>query len=113
MKYVLLALVALSMTACSGFGKVEEPLQATGGTLVQADVIKVADVAPAPIIEEAKIPKLVAPTVPRIKQAQIVGVLRELRSNGCLFKKVATTDGIHYSQLVITCGDAQMPPNLQ
>jgi len=48
--------------------------------------------------------------VPRIAEAQLIGVIRELRANGCMIKKVANTDGIHYSQLVVTCGDPQAIP---
>lgn len=53
------------------------------------------------------------PAVPRVKQAQVIGVVRELVNSGCLVKKVASTDGVHYSQLVITCGDAQQAPPVE
>jgi hypothetical protein len=71
--------------------------------------VKISNDVVTPVIEE----KELKPAVPRIKQAQVIGVVRELVKSGCAIKKVANTDGIHYSQLVITCGDVQQAPAVE
>lgn len=68
------------------------------------------DVTPEPTPAEERD---LQPSVPRVKQAQVIGVVRELVNSGCMVKKVASTDGIHYSQLVVTCGDAQEAPPVE
>ncbi len=67
--------------------------------LIEKDVVKVA--TPTPV------------EVPRITQPQAIGILRELRANGCMIKKYANTDAVHYAQLVVTCGDPQAIPEVQ
>jgi hypothetical protein len=70
----------------------------------------------APVIVQPTVSETtpdLTPAVPRIKQAQVIGVVRELVRSGCIVKKVATTDGIHYSQLIVTCDEAQAPPAIQ
>lgn len=103
-------ITSVLLTACGSFGgKDEQPIQATGGTLVSVE----KEVAPAP--EFVPEPTLTAKPieVPRVKQAEIVGVLREMRANGCIISKLANTDGIHYSQLVITCDAVQNAPEVE
>ena len=68
------------------------------------------DVTPAPVPAEERD---LQPAVPRVKQTQVIGVVRELVQSGCMVKKVASTDGVHYSQLVVTCGDAQKAPAVE
>jgi hypothetical protein len=106
MKYVLLALAALTLSACSSGDAKDEPLTAATPPPVEA-VVAEQDV---PVVDATA---AVPVTVPRVKQAQIVGVLREMRANGCILQKVANTDGIHYSQLVITCGAPQAVPAVE
>lgn len=113
--YIVLALFALSLTACSSFGSKDEPLAertsedvtVANGDAGKVDVINDVPAVPADVRDPQPT------TVPRVKQAHIVGVLREMRANGCILKKVANTDGIHYSQLVITCGDPQVVPAVE
>lgn len=107
MKYVLLALAALTLTACGSFGSTDEPLAATPPPV---EVIVAEQDVPVIVAEQ---PTAVPTIVPRVKQAQIVGVLREMRANGCILQKVANTDGIHYSQLVVTCGAPQAVPAVE
>ena len=100
----LFALVTvIFMPGCSVFDTKDEPVSPTlAVTPVVVPTTEVTDVAtPTPI------------EVPRIEQAQLIGVIRELRANGCMIKKVANTDGIHYSQLVVTCGDPQTIPEIE
>ncbi len=107
----VIILAAVMLGACGSTGKVEEPLptMATGGMVAEA-----APEAPVPVIpDEAEEPQTQPSTaliVPRVEQSQIVGIIKELVGSGCMIKKVANTDGIHYSQLVVTCGDVQTPP---
>jgi len=105
----VLVMVMLLLPGCSSFGSVEEPLAvepvvtANGGA---GEIEKISDVPTA--TPERRDPTPV--TVPRVTQAEVIGVVRELRANGCIIQKVATTDGIHYSQLLVTCGEPQTPP---
>jgi len=98
----IFALVTVAfMPGCSMFESKEEvavtpTLAVPLSELIEADGI--GGLEPTPIV------------VPRIAEAQLIGVIRELRANGCIIKKVANTDGIHYSQLVVTCGDPQAIP---
>lgn len=66
-----------------------------------------------PVAPAIEVPEPRPIEVPRVKQAQVIGVVRELVNSGCAVKKVASTDGIHYSQLVITCGDVQQAPAVE
>lgn len=111
----LLVIIPLMVAGCGSTGKVEEPLptMATGGVVANGPAGTtgtINDVTPVPVPEEKQDPR---PTVPRVKQAQIIGVVHELVQSGCLIKKIASTDGIHYSQLVVTCGDAQEAPAVE
>ena len=105
----VLVMVMLILPGCSGFGSIEEPLAAepvvtaNGGA---GEIRKISDVPTATPKRRDPVPV----TVPRVTQGEVIGVVRELRANGCIIKKVATTDGIHYSQLLVTCGEPQTPP---
>ncbi len=97
---IFAVIMVILMPGCSIFDTKDEPVSPTlAVTPVVVPTTEVTEVTtPTPI------------EVPRAAQAQIVGVIRELRANGCIIKKVANTDGIHYSQLVVTCGDPQAIP---
>lgn len=91
--YSLLILAGvLSLAACSTAETKPAP------AIDPTDTVKVEQLKPEPKV------------VKHVKQAQVIGVVRELRQQGCLIKKVATTDGIQYSQMVVTCGDPQEIP---
>jgi hypothetical protein len=90
--------IVAMLSGCSGFGSIEEPL-------VTAPVA-----VPEPTVKAEPTTENLRPAVPRVKQAQVIGVVRELVNSGCAVQKVATTDGIHYSQLIVTCGDVQQAP---
>lgn len=108
--YSLLAIMGvLSLAACSTTETVPAPETDPTDTVKVANGDAGQETAP-PVIE---IQDPTPAEVPRVKQAQIVGVLREMRANGCILKKVASTDGIHYSQLLITCGDPQKVPEVE
>lgn len=109
-KFTSLALIStvLIMTGCSVFDTKEEPTIHVTSTLAETNT---APVIVQPTVSEEK--RELRPAVPRIKQAQVIGVVRELVKSGCAIKKVATTDGIHYSQLIVNCGDVQQAPAIQ
>jgi hypothetical protein len=90
--------IVAMLSGCSGFGSIEEPLATEPVVTTSGGV------------EESVTPEPLRPAVPRVKQAQVIGVVRELVNSGCAVQKVATTDGIHYSQLIVTCGDIQQAP---
>jgi len=93
-------LTVLFMPGCSVFDTKEDI--AVTPTLVEANT---APVSVQPTVSEAT-----PIEVPRITQAQTIGILRELRANGCMITKFADTDGIQYSQLVVNCGPPQPIP---
>lgn len=109
MKYVLLALAALTLTACSSGDAKDEPLTAATPPPVAVEAV----IVEAPAHEVPKQLDVQPMTVPRVKQAQIVGILREVRADGCILQKVSSTDGIHWSQLIVTCADPQAPPAVE
>lgn len=98
---ILLTTFVIFSVGCSTTSPTKEPkpIHPATPTLETSDAIEVPE--PRPV------------EVPRVKQAQVIGVVRELVNSGCLVKKVASTDGVHYSQLVITCGDVQQAPAVE
>jgi hypothetical protein len=96
--YSLLALVSvLSLAACSGPDP--KPEVVANGGAGEAD--KINDLPVSPQLQ-----------IPRVQQAQVIGVVRELVNSGCVVKTVGTIDGVHFSQLKITCGDPQAIPSV-
>ena len=111
--YLLIMVFAVAMlSGCSGFGSIEEPLAAEPVVTANGSAGETGKINDVPTVAPA-VRDPVPVTVPRVKQAQVVGVIRELRANGCIVKKVASTDGIHYSQLVVTCADPQAIPTVE
>ena len=110
---LVIILAAIMLAACGSTGKVEEPLpvMANGGMVANGgagETGKIDDL-PAPT-SEVQDPQPQVPIIaPRIKQAQIVGILRELRANGCIIKGLHDVNHIHYAELKITCGDVAKP----
>lgn len=124
---ILLTVFALAMTGCSITDPITQettPVNtmtiANGGAgeTDPTDTIKLANggsgesgkINDVPIVTPQEQRDPVPVTVPRVTQSEVIGVVRELRANGCIIQKVATTDGIHYSQLLVTCGEPQTPP---
>jgi len=117
---ISLIFAVIMLAGCGGTGKMADPLptMATGGSLASTTpppatandiILKVETEIPAAPAPE-KVSADLRPGVPRVKQAQVIGVVQALVDSGCMIKKVASTDGIHYSQLVVTCGDVQQAP---
>lgn len=104
--YSLFIIAAVLLTAgCSGFGTVEEP--------VTAEPVKVANGGGGESRETPiEVPEPKRMEVPRVNQAKVIGVVRELVNSGCIVKAVGTIDGVHFSQLKVTCGDPQDIPSL-
>lgn len=97
----------LTLTACGGALSTKDeapPIMAQGGMTAAVT----PEVTPETTVAET----VPAVKVPRVKQSEIIGVMREMRNNGCIIKKFANTDGLQYSQLVITCGDPQTVPSV-
>ena len=106
MKFLMYLPAITLLAACSTTEPKPEPIESANGGGGTTGVIN--DVTPpTPEIRDPQ------PEVPRITQMQTIGILRELRKNGCVVKKFADTDGIHYSQLVVTCGTLQQPPEVE
>jgi hypothetical protein len=106
-KWILLfaIITALNLPGCSMFDTKKDI--AVTPTLATAPAPAIDDVV---LVEEKR---ELRPAVPRVKQAQVIGVVRELVRSGCVVEKVATTDGIHYSQLIVNCGKPQAAPAIQ
>ena len=111
-KWILLfaIITALNLPGCSMFDTKKDI--AVTPTLATAPVAVPAPTVKADVIKVAE-EKELRPALPRVKQAQVIGVVRELVRSGCVIEKVATTDGIHYSQLVVNCGKPQAAPAIQ
>jgi len=92
----LIALLAVLLAACGSTETLPEPVA------VPEPTVKTIE----PTVEE----EILVQEVPEIKQAQVIGVIRELRKGGCVVKQYANTSGIHYKQLVVTCGDPEKAP---
>lgn len=119
-KWIALFALLTILPGCSVFDTKEEPTiyvtptlaeTNTAPVIVQPTVSDGGEIfvsAPAPVETRD-----LTPAVPRVKQAQVIGVVRELVRSGCSVEKVATTDGIHYSQLIVTCGPPQVAPAIQ
>ncbi len=107
-KWILLfaIITALNLPGCSMFDTKKDiavtPTLAATPVAVPAPTVKTV----TPTVEE----KTLVQGVPDIKQAQVIGVIRELRKGGCVVKQYARTSGIHYKQLVVTCGDPEKAP---
>ena len=100
---IFAVIMVILMPGCSIFDTKDEPVSPTlAVTPVVVPTTEVTEVTtPTPI------------EVPRITQVQTIGILRELRANGCMITKFADTDGIHYSQLVVNCGPPQAIPEVE
>lgn len=107
---ILVTIFAIFSVGCSTTSTTKEPkpIHPATPTLETSNGSAGNPVAPA-----IEVPEPRPVEVPRVKQAQVIGVVRELVNSGCAVKKVASTDGIHYSQLVITCGDVQQAPAVE
>ena len=110
---VILAVFLLA--GCGSTGKMEDPLptMATGGSLASTTTPPATTVEIPPTPAPERVSEDLRPAVPRVKEAQVIGVVEALVKSGCMIQKVASTDGIHYSQLVITCGDVQQAPAVE
>lgn len=102
-KILILCLPILLLGACSSTETKSEPIESANGGSGTTGVIN--DVTPP--TPEVRDPQPVTP--PRITQMQVIGVIRELRANGCIVKALHDVDHIHYSELKISCNGIQRP----
>jgi len=106
-------LTIINMPGCSMFDTKDEPTIFVTPTLATAPAITPTPITnTVPVIVQPTVSetKDLTPAVPRVTQAVIIGVVRELVKSGCMIKQVANTDGVHYSQLIVTCGDPEQAP---
>ena len=111
---IFAVIMVILMPGCSMFDSKEDiAVTPTLVTIVPEAGTESLITNTAPVSVQTTVSEPTPIVVPRVAEAQLVGVIRELRANGCIIKKVANTDGIHYSQLVVTCADAQAIPLVQ
>ena len=100
--YSLLTLVSvLSLAACSGPDPKPE-------VVANGDAGTVAAVHETPV-SAAQSAQLTTAT-PKISMSESIGVMQELRRNGCVVEKFSNVNHLHYSQLLITCGTKLATP---
>ncbi len=109
-KWIALFALLTILPGCSMFDTKKDIAVTPTLATTPAPTVKTVAIDDVVLVEEKR---ELRPAVPRVKQAQVIGVVRALVRSGCVVEKVATTDGIHYSQLIVNCGKPQAAPAIQ
>ena len=112
MKYAIILLAALALTACGSTGTIEEPLEAS--TATNSVVPSTSEVEPqAGPQTEPQVPKTVLLEVIKIDNGTIIQVMDKMDAQGCLFEKVALTTSRQWNQFVLKCNEPTEIPTVE